>query len=76
MKKDYTLSYFFNSYQKDQVAVRQFGLEGVKGDEMLSKLSESRFSPSRESVQKILNFAKSYEVLESRFTQHIEVIKN
>lgn len=75
MKKNYTLSYFFNIYQNDQASLKQIG-QGVKGDQMLLTLKEDWFSPSENSIQAILNFSKSYEVLSSRLTQHIEVIKN
>ena len=43
---------------------------------MITEMSERLFSPSEKSVQQILDFSKSYEVLNSRMTSSIELIKN
>ena len=77
MTKSYTLSYFINTYQMDQSNSTKIGSEEVRGDDMMLKsLGEFQFSPSEQSVQNILNFSKSYEVLNSRLTQSIELIQN
>lgn len=75
MMKSYTLSYFFNTYMEGQIQPR-IDFKSQEEDSMLHQLSEISFSPSEKSVQKILNFSKSYEVLNSRLTNCIEIIKN
>ncbi|TDN99143.1 hypothetical protein DET65_4140 [Sunxiuqinia elliptica] len=78
MMKNFTLSFYFNTYYADQSTTEAIGSKSREGgiNNMIEKLSEPRFSPSEQSVQNILNFSKSYEVLESRLTKSIEIIKN
>lgn len=75
--KSYTLSYFINTYQFDQAENIRVDQEGVKGDDMMFKdIGEIQFSPSEKSVQQILNFSRSYDVMHSHQIESIEVIKN
>lgn len=73
MTQSYTL--FFSSYQNDQSSFKRVDFKETEGNNMLQDIPCS-FSPSEKSVQKILNFSKSYEVLHSKLTSNIEVIKN
>jgi hypothetical protein len=76
MMKNYTLSYYFSYYQNCQPECKKVDYVRMEGDNMLQDLHEFPFEPSEKSVQKILNFSKSYEVLSSTLTSSIEVIKN
>lgn len=76
MMKNYTLIYFIHAYPCGQFAPREIELDRENEVNMDSDLSERLFSPSEKSVQEILNFSKSYEVLNSHLTKSIEVIKN
>lgn len=76
MMKNYTLSYFFNTYQNDQPDYNMVDFAAVEVDTMFYDLRKITFSPSEESVQKILEFSRSYEVLHSKLSGSIEVIKN
>ncbi|WP_339734827.1 hypothetical protein [uncultured Sunxiuqinia sp.] len=76
MMKNYTLIYFIHAHPSDQFAPLEIDLSREKEVSMDSELSELLFSPSEKSVQEILNFSRSYEVLDSNLTAHIEVIKN
>jgi hypothetical protein len=76
MMKDYTLFYFIHAYSREQFAPVEFNLNRPLEDGAESEISEALFSPSENSVQEILNFSKSYEVLNSKLTKSIEVIKN
>ncbi len=76
MMKNYTLIYFIHAYPCDLFAPREVELSWEKEVNMGSESSEMLFSPSEKSVQEILNFSKSYEVLNSHLTNSIEVIKN
>lgn len=76
MIKNYTLSYLFNIYRSDQSNNLKFDFESGGENKMSDDLSLISFSPSEKSVQVVLNFSRAYDVLNSKFTGSIEVIKN
>ena len=76
MIKKYTLSYCFNTSQNQQVSHQMAGCKGPGGDRMPQSLNGYSFSPSVKSVQEILDFSRSYEVLHSSLTRGIEMFKN
>lgn len=70
MKKNFTLAYFIHDFAIDQFAPREISTNGLMGGKELSLV------PSERSVEAILNFSRSYDVLNSRLTASIELIKN
>jgi hypothetical protein len=76
MMKNYTLIYFIHAYPCDLFAPGEIDLSREKDMNRKPEPGEMLFSPSEKSVQEILNFSKSYEVLDSRLTNSIEMIKN
>lgn len=76
MMKSYTFFYFIHAYPHEQFAPGEICSKTPRVDDTQSDLGESLFSPSEKSVQEILNFSRSYEVLDSHLTERIEVIKN
>ena len=76
MMKNYTLIHFLHACPYDQFAPREINSIKEKEATLKQELGEILFSPSEKSVQRILNFSKSYEVLDSHLTSRIEVIKN
>lgn len=76
MIKSYTLSYCINTYQNIRLDFKKVDFVGMEGDNMLQNLHPCSFSPSEKSIQMILNFSKSYDVMHSSITNTIEVNKN
>ena len=70
MKKHSTLIYLVNNFQTD--VETQSGVDDVIENE----LTAMEFNPSERSIENILNFARSYEVLETRSTGYVEMILN
>jgi len=69
MKKHSTLIYFVNNFQVESA---QSKIDVVNED----SLTAMEFEPSEHSIKKILDFAQSYEVLETKNTGHVEMILN
>lgn len=70
MKKHSTLIYLVNNFQTEEAA--QSRVDHVIENE----LTEMDFKPSKRSIDNILNFARSYEVLETESTGYVEMILN
>ena len=69
--QDYsTLIYFVNNYQKHLHSAKQLG------EQMNESLTKMDFEPSEQSVKNILDFAKSYDVLETESTGYVEMNLN
>ena len=69
--QDYsTLIYFVNNYQKDLHSAKQLD------EQMNETLTKMDFEPSEQSVKNILDFAKSYDVLETESTGYVEMNLN
>lgn len=77
MMKSYTLSYFLDAYL-NELSVKKWvdSLKSSKGGNKFHDSNETLFAPSETSVKEILDFSKAYEVLDSRITKSIELIKN
>lgn len=70
MRKFSTLIYFVNQIQNDTLTTR------IERGEDESSLTMGGFEPSERSVKNILDFARSYDVLESEETGYIEMNLN
>ena len=69
--QDYsTLIYFVNNFHEDLGSIEAIGL---KSKEALTKMD---FEPSERSLKNILDFARSYEVLESESAGYVEMNLN
>jgi hypothetical protein len=71
MQKFSTLFYCFNHFQDDMnySTIHQF--ENNVEPEILNNMG-----PSEESIKNILNFARSYEALETQSAGYVEMILN
>ncbi len=69
MKKHSTLIYLVNNFQ-----VKSTQRKVVEVNE--NSLTAMEFEPSERSIKNILNFARSYEVLVTESTGHVEMILN
>lgn len=70
MKKHSTLIYFVNNFQTEGLALNEV-------DHVIeNSLTVMDFEPSKRSIENIMNFARSYEVLESKNTGHVEMNLN
>ncbi|MGQ7869134.1 hypothetical protein [Sunxiuqinia sp. sy24] len=76
MKKSFTLSYFIHDFTIDGFAPREMTTNSLMGSDELQPVNEQSFTPSEKSVQKVLNFSRSYDVLNSCLMTNIEFIKN
>ena len=70
MKKNSTLIYFVNNLNSEKK--NQYRLDDVDTD----LLTAMEFNPSERSIENIMNFARSYEVLETENTGQVEMILN
>ncbi len=74
MDKCSTLVYCVNNFQFDLESIlseeAQINIEGLKTQ------MEEVFEPSDETIESILNFARSYEVLETEETGFVEMNLN
>ena len=70
MKKHSTLIYLVNKYQTKVSAFNK--VENVND----KALTEMGFEPSEQSIKNILDFASSYEVLETEGAGQVEMILN
>lgn len=67
-----TLIYFVNNFQND-VDVSKSDLVGNGFENSLAKMD---FEPSERTIKNILDFARSYEVLETDSTGYVEMNLN
>lgn len=74
MKKNSTLIYFVNRFNCDSESSMLGSDIQVKGS--LTKMENDKKMPSDRTVQNILNFARSYEVLETKEAGYVEMILN
>ena len=70
MKKHSTLIYLVNNFQTDVET------QSRVDDIIENELTAMEFNPSERSIENILNFARSYEVLETESTGYVEMILN
>ena len=69
MKKHSTLIYLVNNFQLEST---QRKVDVFSED----SLTTMEFEPSERSIKNILDFARSYEVLETKSTGQVEMILN
>lgn len=70
MKKHSTLIYLVNSFYAEKKTRDRV-------DNAIEKsLTTMEFEPSERSIENILDFAQSYEVLETKSTGYVEMILN
>ena len=74
MIKDSTLIYFVNNFQLDLES--NFFETIQKNEESFLTEMENLPLPSEETIESILNFARSYEVLETEETGFVEMNLN
>lgn len=72
MQKFSTLFYCVNRFQKNDFIPAFSNFE----DELEQKRFDNEIGPSEESVKNILNFARSYDVIETKATGYVEMILN
>lgn len=70
MKKYSTLIYLVNNFQAEEA------IQNRVGNVIENELTAMEFNPSERSIENILNFARSYEVLETESTGYVEMILN
>lgn len=71
MKKNSTLIYFVNKIQPEQTPQKE-----PFEDHHLMKAKDAEMEPSEETINNILGFAKSYEVMETKSSGFVEMILN
>ena len=76
MDKKSTLFYFINTYHNEKISLGQLNLAGKEFEVSRNMEEKELFSPSAKSVNAILNFAKSYDVLHSKAVGCIEMNRN
>jgi hypothetical protein len=74
MTKSSTLIYFVNNFQVDLESTF-FETTQKKDESFLTKMENTPL-PSEETIESILNFARSYEVLETEEVGFVEMILN
>lgn len=70
MKKHSTLIYLVNNFQTEESTTN------CVDDVIGNQLTAMDFDPSERSIENIMNFARSYEVLETESTGYAEMILN
>ena len=71
MNKDSTLIFYVSSFQADIVDNDEECLNTSS-----TKMEKPKVGPSEQSIDNIMNFARSYEALETEETGHVEMILN
>ena len=71
MSKISTLIYLVNGFQQDLNSTTQEEVDCFSGEQFTEELE-----PSQRSIDNIMNFAHSFEVLETETTGYVEMILN
>ncbi len=71
MKKSSTLIYFVNNFKTEKETQKR-----VDSESDYALLAKMDFEPSERSIENILNFARSYEVLETESSGYVEMNLN
>ncbi len=74
MKKKSTLIYFVKQFNSDSESIL-FGTDD-QFERDLAWMEQSEKLPSDRTIQNILDFARSYEVVETEETGYVEMILN
>lgn len=75
MNKNSTLIYFVNKFQAD-FSSTIFKEDEESVERFLTEMDDEIITPSESTITNILNFARSYEVLETEETGCVELILN
>lgn len=70
-----TLTYLVNNFQAD-LNTTNLNIISSANESSFATMEEVNFEPSIRSIKNILNFARSYEVLETQNTGYVEMILN
>ena len=73
MKKNSTLFYLINRFQKDSYSKKK-KIESL--ETIYDKAECAKMAPSRQTINNILGFAKSYEVMETERSGSVEMVLN
>ena len=74
MMKKSTLMYFVKQFNSDSESI-SFDTDD-QFERTLTRMEKNEKMPSDRTIQNILNFARSYEVLETEETGYVEMILN
>ena len=74
MRKKSTLIYFVKQFNSDSEST-SFGNDD-QVERALAKMGQDERLPSDRTIKKILDFARSYEVIKTRETGYVEMILN
>jgi hypothetical protein len=74
MMKKSTLMYFVKQFNSDSESI-SFDTDD-EYERTLTRMGKNEKLPSDRTIKKILNFARSYEVLETKETGYVEMILN
>ena len=75
MRNISTLVYFINYFQNDLNKIHLDNSD-AEIESILTVMENAGIAPSTQCVEKILDFARSYEVLETENTGYVEMILN
>ena len=70
MRKISTLNYIIKTYQNDTKK------EEFLSEEIFNSFNDDMYKPASESIDAILNFVRSYNVMETKSTGNIELSLN
>jgi len=73
MKKSSTLIYLINRFQEESDSSL---IDDEYADEIFEKAERAEMAPSKQTINNILGFAKSYEVVETKTSGAVEMILN
>lgn len=74
MRNFSTLTYLVNNFQADLNITNQKVISS--NESYFTEMEEINFEPSDRSIKNILDFARSFEVLETESTGYVEMILN
>lgn len=75
MIKNSTLIYFVNNFQEDFESTLS-ELPQCRDEGLITEMENAHVAPSDKSIENILNFARSYEVIETEETGYVELNLN
>jgi len=75
MRSNSTLVYFINYFQNDLNKIHLDNSD-AEIESILTVMENAGIAPSNQCVEKILDFARSYEVLETENAGYVEMMLN
>lgn len=70
-----TLSYLVNKFQSDLNSANT-KIVGTQAGQLFTTKDDCKIEPSKRSIENVLNFARSYEVLETQKAGYVEMNLN